>query len=331
MENSMFKKLLVPLDHSPLAEQALGPAAEIARASQAEIDVVMVHQPTPFAGFADAPWSSEQAIAEEYYLESIAGELETGASVSATHSLLHGNVLEIIDKRAHDVGADLIVMTSHGRTGLSRAWLGSVADAVLRRSTIPVLMLRPVETKVDRLAAHHLFRRILVPLDGSALSKAILSSASDLASCGKSRVVLLRVVQPVPLVMPNTGAPFVYSTAMEDEVATTSLKDEAIKELGEVKRTLEKQGLTDIESHVIVARHIAPAIIDYARDHGVDAIAMSTQGRGASRLLVGSVADKVLRSSGLPILLLRPVSSSVESDFVVLESITEQLPALAHV
>ncbi len=326
----MFKKLLVPLDHSPLAEQALGPAAEIARASHAEIDLVMVHQPTPFAGFADAPWSSKQAIAEEYYLESIAGELASGASISATHALLHGNVLEMINERAHDVGADLIVMTSHGRTGFSRAWLGSVADAVLRRSTIPVLMLRPVETKVDRLGAHHLFHRILVPLDGSALATGILSSASDLANCGKSRVVLLRVVQPVPLAMPNTGAPFVYSTAMEDEVATTSLKDDAIKELGEVKRTLEKQGLTDIESHVIVARHIAPAIIDYARDHGVDAIAMSTQGRGASRLLVGSVADKVLRSSGLPILLRRPVSSSVESDFVVLESITEQLPALAH-
>jgi nucleotide-binding universal stress UspA family protein len=325
----MFRKLVIPLDGSLRAEQALAPAMAIARASGAEIDVVLVHQPTPFAGFAGAPEMPEQAASEEKYVASIAGELESGGSVSATHALLHGDVIEAICARAHDEEADLIVMTSHGRTGISRAWLGSVADGVLRRSSIPVLMLRPIETKMDRQAVHHLFRRILVPLDGSAGSVEILSSASALARCGKSRLVLLRVVQPVPLVMTGVGAPFVYSPELEDAAATKCVVDEAERELDDVVYDLAGQGVGDVRTKVIVAGHVAQAIINFAAANGADAIAMSTHGRGASRLLVGSVADKVLRASGLPILLRRPVNVSEELDFVSARSLTQQLPALS--
>jgi nucleotide-binding universal stress UspA family protein len=324
----MFRKLLVPLDRSSLAEQALGPATAIARASQAEIHVVLVHQPVPFAGFEDAPWNAGQADQEEKYLQSIAGELASGGSVSATHALLRGDVIEMICTRAHDVDADLIVMTTHGRTGISRAWLGSVADGVLRRSAIPVLMLRTVETKMDRLAAHRLFRRILVPLDGSAASMEILPAASALARCGKSRLVFIRVVQPVPLVMPDSGVPFVYSAAMQDEAATKLLVGEAEQEITKVVGDLADKGFGDVETHVIVASHVAQAMIDFAGAHGVDAIAMSTHGRGASRLFVGSVADKMLRASGLSVLLRRPVGVSERLDLVSSTSVLQQLPAL---
>jgi nucleotide-binding universal stress UspA family protein len=326
----MFKKLLVPLDGSPLAEQALGAAAAIARASGAQIDVVLVHQPVPFAAFADAPWETEQAKDEEEYLATIAAELGSGASVSATHALLHGEVIETICARVRDIQADLIVMTSHGRTGLSRTWLGSVADGVLRRSAIPVLMLRPLETRVDRRAAQHLFQRILVPLDGSALAQAILPTASELARCGNARLALLRVVQPVPLVPPDAGAPFVYSTAIQDEPATKRLVAEAEQQLTQEAHTLTDQGFSDVKTRVVVAAHVAQAIIDFAAGNGVDAIAMSTHGRGASRLLVGSVSDKVLRASALPMLLRRPIGVKEEPDFISSASIAGQLPALAN-
>ena len=144
----MFRKLLVPLDRSPLAEQALGAAATIARASAAKIALLMVHQPVPYAGFKDAPWKAAQATSEEKYLATIAAELESGASISTTHQLLVGDVVETICEHAKDIGADLIVMTSHGRTGFSRVWHGSVADGVLRDATLPVLML-PVAMKYD--------------------------------------------------------------------------------------------------------------------------------------------------------------------------------------
>jgi nucleotide-binding universal stress UspA family protein len=303
----MFRKLLVPLDRSPLAEQAVGQAAAIARASHAEMDLVLVHQPLPFAGFNDEPWNAEQLNDEEKYLQWIAGELASGASVTATHAVVRGEAVDSICQRAWDVDADLIVMTSHGRTGMSRAWLGSVADGVLRHSAIPVLMLRSVETKADRLSAHHLFKHILIPLDGSALAADILSPASALARSSGARVTLLRVVQPVPLMMVDVDMAFAYPPFVQDDAATAQLVEEATQQLDEASRRLAEETGVAVDMHVVVAAHIAQAVMDFASGHAVDVIAMSTHGRGASRFLLGSIADKVLRGSGLPMLLQRPI------------------------
>jgi nucleotide-binding universal stress UspA family protein len=327
----MFKKLLVPLDRSPLAEQALGPATAIARASSAEMEVVLVHQPVPFAGFTDAPGKAEQMRDEEKYLASIVEGLACDEFVTATYGLLLGDVVQMICERACEIEADLIVMTSHGRTGMSRVWLGSVADGLVRQSAIPVLILRPVVAKADGRAVRPLFQRILVPVDGSKLSMQALAAASELARCGEGRLVLLRIVQPVPLLTAYAGMPFVYPPSSQDIAATDRLADEAEQQLAQVARALAEQGVTDVGTHVIVATHIAREIIEFARRHHIDAIAMSTHARGASRLLVGSVADKVLRASGLPILLRRPVAAGSEPAFVNSESIEQQSPALSNV
>jgi len=303
----MFTKLLVPLDRSPLAEQAIGQAAAIARASQAEIDLVLVHQPLPFAGFADAPWSADEWTDEHRYLESIVEDLLSGASVQATHAVLRGATVEMICQRAWDIDADLIVMTSHGRTGLSRAWLGSVADGVLRQSAIPVLVLRPIETKKDRLAAHHLFNRVLVPLDGSVLAADILTPAFALARCSGAHVTLVRVVQPVPMMTLDVGIPYAYPPSIQDSGATDRLVEEAKQQLEDVAHRLAGQGTVTVDAQVVVASHVAQGIIDFAREHGTDVIAMSTHGHGATRFFMGSVADKVLRGGGLPMLLHRPI------------------------
>ena len=150
----MFRKLLVPLDRSSLAEEAIGQAASVARESGASIDLVLVHEPFPVRRFADLPWEGDSS-AEQKYLESIAAELGSGAHVTATCAVLRGAPGDMIGRRARDIGADLIVMTSHGRTGFSRTWLGSVADAVMRKSAIPVLMLRPEQGTTNRRTAAH--------------------------------------------------------------------------------------------------------------------------------------------------------------------------------
>jgi nucleotide-binding universal stress UspA family protein len=310
----MFRKLLVPLDRSPLAEQAVGQAAAIARASHAEIDLILVHQPLPFAGFSDEPWNAEQWTDEEKYLEWIASELASGASVQATHTVQRGEAVDIISKRAREVDADLIVMTSHGRTGLSRAWLGSVADGVLRHSAIPVLMLRPLESKADRLAAHHLFEHILLPLDGSALAADILSPASALGRCSGARVTLLRIVQPVPLMTVDVDMAFTYPPFIQDDEATQHLVEEANQQLDETSRRLAEETGINVDAHVVVSGRTAQAIMDFASSHAVDVIAMSTHGRGASRFLLGSVADKVLRGSALPMLIHRPIGITGAED-----------------
>jgi len=302
----MFRQILVPLDRSALAEQALGRAAAIARASHATLDVMLVHEPLPFGAFSDVPWHAEQWTEEVNYVGTVVQELVSGATIQVSHNVLRGGAVDMICQRAREIDADLIVMTSHGRTGISRFWIGSVADGVIRRSHVPVLVLRPTDEK-NRREATHLFSRILVPLDGSALAAEALTSASTLAQCSGARLILLRVVQPVPLIITDVGLPFAYPATVPDEVATRGLIEEATTELEDVARRVRAETGLDVDSFVVQGGSTAHEIIDFARGHHIDAIAISTHGRGASRLLVGSVADKVLRASELPTLVHRPL------------------------
>ena len=325
----MLKRILVPLDGSSLAEEAIGMAASIARASKAQIDVLMVHEPI-LTGFRDDfTWTEKQIVAEQKYLLQIAGELSLGAGVSAQETLLRGQPAELIVTRAADCGADLIVMTSHGRTGWSRAWLGSVADAVVRQSNIPVLMIRPAEQRHDRRALTRPVRKILVPLDGSSAASEILGVASDLALSWKAGADLLRIVTPVPLITEDLGLPWVYLANVTDSEATEAVVREATAELERDAESLRRAGVSVGKQRVVVSSSIAQAIIDNSRALESDVIAMSTHGRGASRLLMCSVADKVRRATEIPVLLHRPVASRRRETTMSTQSVAEQLPALA--
>ena len=313
-EVCMFTQLVVPVDGSPLAEQALGPAASIARHTGGRVDIVRVHQPPFIAGLANE--SAEQRIldTEDAYLEMIVDEVFRATAIRATHALLTGKVIEMICARASDLKADLIVMTSHGRTGLSRSWLGSVADGLIRHTDVPVLMLRSQSRKEDRQLSHRSFRRILVLLDGSKDAEEILSASMSLAVSDNASLVLLRVVQPIPLPTSQAGSPFgmpdigipAVLAVVEDVQATEESRAAALHQLNEVASRLALCGATQIESHVSVAIHVAEAIGEFAATHYIDAIAMCSHGRGASRLLMGSVADTVLRATHVPVLLYRP-------------------------
>lgn len=325
----MFKKLLVPLDRSEFAEQAIGQAAAIARKANAGMDVMIVHQPVPYAGFSDIPWYGEQWRDELKYVETIAKELESGSGVHTTFAVPKGDVVEAICERAVEVDADLIVMTSHGRTGLSRAWLGSVADGVIRNAKTPVLLMRPVETKMDRAHAHKFFDHLLITLDGSTLSEEILSPALALARCGDSRITLLRVVPPVPMVFVDPGIPFAYAPPPTDPVVTESLVEEAKKQLEGAAKRLSDQGFK-VDCEVVLSPFAVRAILDFAADRGIDLIALSTHGRGASRLVVGSVADKLIRGSGVAMLIQRPVGVRNIERLAADASEEAASPAFAH-
>lgn len=304
----MFKTLLVPLDGSALAEQALGQAAAIARATGAVVDLVTVHQPRATDGYGDAPLDTRSWNDEHRYLEAVATELANGGSIRVSHSMLSGDPEEMIFRRATDIEADLIVITSHGRTGFSRTWFGSVADGVVRRGPAPVLILRPIAGDARRTAAHHLFGHILVPLDGSALAAEILPTAIELARSSRARITLLGVVQPVPSSAFDPVNLIPYSILIHDDSVTKDLAERAINELKALSVKLTAEGAGPVDAAVIVAPSVAHGIVEFARSHDVDLVAISTHGRGTSRYWVGSVADKVLRASRLPILLRRSVS-----------------------
>ena len=324
----MFRKLLVPLDRSSLAEQAIGHAASLARESGATVDIALVHEPFAFAGYADLPWDDDPA-AEQKYVEAIATELESGAHVTATSAVLRGVPADMIVNRAREVDADLIVMTSHGRTGFSRAWLGSVADAVMRNSAIPVLIVRSEQGPVNRRAAARSIKRVLVPMDGSALAAGVVPAATDLARAAHASVTLLRIAPIVPLVIAYEPTMAVTNVPMVvDEAATKQLAEQVTAELESVARRLRDETGLVVDARVVVAEHAAQAIVDHAVACDADVIAMSTHGRGASRLLLGSIADKVLRSSRVPVLLYRPVERRQTSLTLDEAEVARQLPAL---
>jgi nucleotide-binding universal stress UspA family protein len=324
----MFRRILVPLDGSSLAEEAIGMAAAIARAAGADIDLLMVHEPllTPL----DTPdWSERQIVSEEKYLRGIAEELTSGAGVKTHETLLRGRAAELIGLRAADSGADLIVMTSHGRTGWSRAWIGSVADAVVRASGVPVLLLRPNELRRDRRSVRRPPRRILLPLDGSPAALEILAPAGALALRWNARIDLLRVVAPVPLILQDMALPFLVAADVIDSEATEEVVRQATQELERDAATLRATGVEVGRQSVIVSPLTAQAIADFARTQESEMIAMATHGRGRSRLVIGSVAEKVRRATDVPVLLLRPRFARAAQPLMTERGVADQLPALA--
>ncbi|MFI5230000.1 MAG: universal stress protein [Gemmatimonadales bacterium] len=330
-ETAMFRKILVPLDHSPLAEQAIGPAAALARAARADMDLVLVHEPFHRSGYAAAERRADRIDFDYKYLKSIAAEITRGASVPTTVAVVAGEPAEMIRDRARTVDADLIVMTSHGRTGVSRAWLGSTADALVHAATIPVLMLRPTKTATRKLASKKLYEHILVTLDGSARSAEVVPLAEALAAACKARLTVLSVVPHVPLAAAfDPTFPIWSATMIPDVEATKQLERDVAKQMNELAARLRDRTKLSVDAVVVVSDDTAAAVVDFIRGHDIDAVALSTHGRGASRLLLGSVADKVVRSTGVPVLLQRSSGASAAVDWVTADGIAEQLPAIAR-
>ena len=136
----MYRTILVPLDGSAFAEHALPTAAHLAAGAKAPLLLARVHHPPSRLG---ATWDEFFRNEEKAYLERIAVRVTQAQPIDVETALLDGDVVEAIRERAEQRADCLIVMSTNGRTGLSRAWLGSVADGVLRQSTRPVLALRP--------------------------------------------------------------------------------------------------------------------------------------------------------------------------------------------
>ncbi|HUH13074.1 MAG TPA: universal stress protein, partial [Longimicrobiales bacterium] len=198
-------------------------------------------------------------------------------------------------------GIDLVVMTTHGRSGLSRAWLGSVADAFVRHTSVPVLLLRPGRGPRAARAEARSFETVLVPVDGSAASEEILPPALALAAEG-ARIILLRVVSPAF----DMGSPYLMSSVHVDAESTRERRVEAEEALARSAERLRARGVS-VTTTTAVDPVPADAILGFAEENAVDCIAMATRGLGGwSRMVLGSTADKVVRAATLPVLVLRP-------------------------
>lgn len=307
----MIRRIVVPLDGSPFGESAIGFATAIARRAGAMVELIHVHVPHHIDGnlFTVTPYKYEGVVDVDVELdhEILRRELEnlreralllaeeTGISVTAR--LVTGKVDSAIEHEAEEFHADLVIMATHARSGFARARLGSVADAVVRQATMPVLLVRPPENYSEASPLPD-FRHVLIALDGSTFSEQILEPAADLARLFGADVSLMHVEVPHG----------------ERTILGMKAGQAAIEKMREVSEHYLRHLATtrsDLFEHpqlkAVVASFPAAAILDAARECEAGLIAMATHGRGGlTRLILGSTANEVLVHSSCPVLLYRP-------------------------
>jgi nucleotide-binding universal stress UspA family protein len=295
----MIRNFIVPLDGSELSERAVPFGRMLADAVGARLVLMRV---VPPAGPFDPREPAEQAKAmadANAYVSSFVVPVEGGTSIEAL--AYAGDPATLIVEEARARLASLVVMSTHGRSGVGEVIFGSVTREVIRRAQGAVLVIPPGCNRPWRGAPHG---RVLVTLDGSDLAEAILPEVFVVARALGAELTLLRVVAvttyiriegyPEPVGVPSTGI-----SASEAEAYLNEVSRE-IREEGQIVTNLVTEG-TDAAS----------AILQTAEDQKVELIAMATHGRGGlADIALGSVASAVVKQATVPVLLLRPTNRS---------------------
>ncbi len=300
----MLKEVLVPLDGSALSEEVLPYAASVAKGLGARISLLHIIdtdnlrvEAGEHRAYLDQLQQSAEAAASGYLREQAKPLAQLGVPVNT--AVVYGKPADVL--AAYGEGQKepetLIALSTHGRSGLARVALGSVADRLLRGAHAPLLLIHPRDGAPEPPAQ---LRRVVVPLDGSPLAEAALPLVAELAKALSLAVTLIWVVQITSQVY---GPPelVVYPANLLRELQQT-----ASSYLQRVVERLKASGVT-AEFEVLLHHSPPVAITDYAHGQEGTLIAMTTHGRsGFTRWMLGSVTDHVVRLSGAPVLVVRP-------------------------
>ncbi len=301
----MLERILVPLDGSPLAEGILAQLRPLLMRRDAEVQLLrVVPFPTSMRAY-DTSLRAEAHLEAKRYLSGIEKVLaDKGVSVRST--VRDGAVAEEVLDIAARESATMIAMSTHGRSGVARWVLGSVAEKVIRASKVPVLLMRSFAGAPAAPAPkeERAFRKILVPLDGSETSMAVLPSAAELAKLYDATVLLLYVEETV------FYPPGSFAGAMVGLPVVPPPEPDAPRGGGEstLKYAADKLASAGVREIITLTSGGDPAvqILELAARKMADVIAMATHGRtGLTRWVLGSVTEKVLRASTLPMLVVR--------------------------
>ena len=294
-----FRSILVPLDGHTFAEQALPVGRSLARRSGATLHLVTVQPPfNPLVFASDVAATAEQiqedtARAMRAYVDGAAATARCD-ELTVESALLHGPPVDRLAAYVRDRQIDLVVMTTHGRSGLSRLWLGSVADRLLRRLEIPVLLLRPREGPQPTE-----YGRILAAVGERAELEVVEPALTLGAAAGTTSYLLAHVVEPQAVIAAPPEPVYLPQLGPEWIEARRAV---ALGYLAPLAQRLSEHGLT-ADTRIVVGGPVAAELLELARTEGADAIAMGTHGRrGFDRFVLGSVADKVVRGSAIPVL-----------------------------
>lgn len=302
----MFKKILIPLDESTLAERALHYLPAIADKEQSQILLVSIIEPQMYsfslaskdaALIAQLKRDIEQGL--QKYLHRIQDRL-TEQGYNVTIHQLYGDAAQSIADVATKEACDLIAMTTHGRTGISRWMFGSVADRVLHVASQPILLANASLEQKEPLSISH----VLVPLDGSELAEQVLKVAQSVALLTGAEVKLLHVLAHLG----STERQLMAQNQMSTESFQENRTANARSYLERVREQLHQAQVAS--SYEIVSGQAATAILDRTATDEIDLLIMSTHGRsGYSRWAFGSVVSKVLYRAGCPLILMRGLAT----------------------
>ncbi len=301
----MLRSILVPVDGSRFSERAVPVAARLAQETGSTLHLVMAHDPIagigPFAelGPPNVLLMEKVEGRERTYLEQLAARLRRQSNIKVKIHWVDGIAGRVITRMSATTRAGLVVMATHGRGAMGPLGLGSVADHVVRHVHLPVLLI-PRKAASRRKA---LGRRVLVPLDLSGDATDVLRVLEQLRrrTRNRMRIQLLHVVVPV------LGASFPFMPFPISETAqVTELRwTQARQALARVKKRAARQGV--ISTRVVAGGSPAARILEVFHQGPFDLLAITTHGRrGLRRLLLGSVASKVIRHAKKPVLVLRP-------------------------
>lgn len=305
-----MRTILVALDGSPFAEAAIPVALGLARTLDAQVEFVTVHEPPPGvhtisgAMVHDLSFDRERSQLVRAALQDALGEAVARAkrvpdAPPISGVLLEGRPADLLLDHAATIGAHAIVLTTHGRGGLSRAWLGSVTDTILLRATIPVVSVRPTETNgtntTDTVLAARRINRLLVTLDGTRSSWSAIEPLHALFG-DRVEYVLFRAIAPLHPILQAIASDSAYQRDLEEQkTQTTSFLRAAVEQL-------ERRSL---RASICIRTEIVPAnaICACGEANDIDMIAVGTKIRTVvARMMLGSVADKVARTSDRPVL-----------------------------
>jgi nucleotide-binding universal stress UspA family protein len=299
----MYKTIMVPTDGSGFDREAIRVALRVAARTSARVRLVRVLPTGSFFGVAaegtplplDVLRSErDQALSELY---SLATECRATSKADISVDLHTGPVSDVLQGYAHRHDVDLIVMSTHGRSGLARLSLGSVTDSLIRHTTIPVLVVKPPVSYLNPQIVEG-FKRIIVPLDGSVLAEQILPRVLTLAKLEEAEITLLNVLIPESYSQKEIVDPTL--PWWDKDVAT------AQSYLFRVAAELRNNGVS-VTTDIVIAEHVANAIGDFASRERADLIAIATHGRGGlARMIRGSVADAMMHSAKMSMLIFKP-------------------------
>ncbi len=279
-DDFVFGNVLMPLDGSQFAEHALSLAQSICRAFNAQLTLFSVDPSNrlalPFAGEQEEGIRGGQAEREQY-LRLLAEELEDH-DFAVDYTVGVGEVPDAIETLARDSQMDLIVMTTHGRSGVERWLIGSVANKIVQQSSVPLLLMRPTGEWRSRWSQ---FKRLLVTLDGSEASEKVLPYVKLLATKFESEVVLLSV---------------------PEGVVSNEYRMQVQQYLEKVMEALQEVGIN--AQAMVTGAGPARTIVSVSEAESADLIMLATHGLGGmDRFMVGSVADRVVRHTQIPVFL----------------------------